>query len=609
MYNLKQKPEQRHHGGGPGSGEHQMLIPEHILQQISSRINIVDLINEYVRLTKKGSRYWGLCPFHNEKTSSFCVTPEKQVFYCFGCHKGGSAYTFIMEVEKLSFAEAARLLAKKAGVSLETMIGSQEQRKQAVKRDAFIELNQRICGSFHHLLCNSGRAAHARIYLEKRGIDAALIEEFQLGYAPKSGDWLHDFLLKKNYTPGFLKESGLFSKNGNSYFHDRIMFPIYNTKSEVVGFGGRNLSEYGPKYINSPENSYFHKGDNLYGIHRALAHIKEKSCFILVEGYTDVLALFRAGIKHCVAPLGTAFTEQQARLLKRYADKGYLLFDSDEAGMKATLRTIEILENNDIQVEVLELPRGLDPADTMKEKQGNSVLQNLLESPINGFQYILKHALTLFDADTPHGKERIFNHIFPYLRRIRSQVKQYGYMEILADALRVDKDAVWADFLHGRAADTPLRSGKEQKTKEKISIELFLMCAVSIFRQYFPKVRSILSLDDIEDETARKLYIALEECFRNDEESLDALLEKIDDQGLKELLLKKISSEEYTSNEEKIIDDSIRRIKQKSLEKKRDLIERQLKAYEKNDNNMVNIRELQMEKMYLDGELQKMKVP
>ncbi len=586
-----------------------MLIPEYLLNQISSRINIVELINEYVRLTKKGSRYWGLCPFHSEKTPSFCVTPDKQVFYCFGCHKGGSAYTFIMEVEKLSFTEATHLLAKKAGVSLESVFSSQEQRRHGVKKDAFIELNRKICGSFHHILCNTGQAAHARIYLEKRGIDAGLREEFQLGYAPKSRDWLYSFLTKKSYTPDFLKESGLFSKNGNSYFHDRIMFPIYNTKNEVVGFGGRNLSEYGPKYINSPENSYFHKGDNLYGIHRSLPYIKEKSCFILVEGYTDVLALFRAGIKHCVAPLGTAFTEQQARLLKRYAEKGYLLFDSDEAGMKATLRAIEILENNDIQVEVLELPSGQDPADTVNEKQGDTVLQNLLESPINGFQYILKHALTLFDAASPHGKERIFNYIFPYLRRIRSQVKQYGYMEMLADTLQVDKDAVWADFLHGRAVDIPVRRGKEKKTKEKISIELFLMCAVSIFRQYFPKVRSVLSLDDIEDETARNLYIALEECFRNEEESLDALLEKIDDQGLKELLLKKISSEEYRLNEEKIIEDSIRRIKQKSLEKKRDQIEKQLKAHEKDENNLVNIRELQMEKMYLDGELQRMKVP
>ncbi len=585
-----------------------MRIPEHIINQISSRINIVDLINEYVSLTKKGTRYWGLCPFHTEKTPSFCVTPEKQVYYCFGCHKGGSAYTFVMEVEKLSFTEAAHMLAKKAGIPLETLVSSGQQLKQAVKRDAFIDLNKKLCGSFHHILLHNEQAVHARTYLQKRGIEPQIQEEFQLGYAPKSKSWLHSFLLKKNYSEEFLIQSGLFSKNRSPYFYDRVIFPIYNTRNEILGFGGRNLSDFGPKYINSPETSYFHKGDNLYGIHLALPHIKEQSCFILVEGYTDVLALYKAGIRHGIAPLGTAFTDSQAKLLKRYAEKGYLLFDSDEAGMKATLRTIEILENNDLQVEVLELPAGNDPADIIAAQDGVSVLQKLLESPINGFQYILKRALTLFDASTPYGKERVLNSIFPYLRRIKTQVKQYGYLEMLADALRVDKDVIWTDFVHGKPAYSSLQNKRKREIKEKKSIELFLMFAVSIFREFFPKVRSILSLDDIEDDTARKLYIALEECFRNEEESIDALMEKIDDEGLKELLLKKISSEEYTLNHEKLIRDSIMRIKQKSLEKKRDSIEKQLQEYEKNENGFVNIRELQMEKMFLDGELQKIKV-
>lgn len=585
-----------------------MLIPEHIIDQISSHINIVELINEYVRLTKKGTRYWGLCPFHTEKTPSFCVTPEKQVFYCFGCHKGGSIYTFIMEAEKLSFTEAAHLLAKKSGIALDTLLSSQKQLKSAVKRDAYIELHKRIASSFHHILNQHEDAAFARSYLEKRGINPQTLTDFQIGYAPTSRVWLHSFLLKKNYSEDFLKKSGLFSRDNKSYFSHRIMFPIYNLKNEILAFGGRNLGDFGPKYLNSPETSYFHKGDNLYGIHLALPHIKEQKSFIVVEGYMDVLALHQTDIRHAVAPLGTALTENQAKILKRYADKAYLLFDSDEAGMKATLRAIELLENNDIQVEIFELASGKDPADMIIQKDGLTTLHKLLKSPINSFQYIINKALTLFDVKTPHGKERVFNYIFPHLRRIQSRVKQYGSIEILAEALKVDKDAVWSDFLQGKTTSSYIKRLKKPDNKDKISIELFLMIAVSIFRHYFPKVRSVLSLDDIEDDAARKLYIALEECFRKDEESVDALLEKIDDIYIKELLLKKISSEEYMLNQEKLVQDSMMRIKQKSLEKKRDLIVKQLKEYEKGKSGFVNIRELELEKMFLDDELQKIKV-
>jgi DNA primase len=585
-----------------------MLIPEHIIDQISSRINIVDLINEYVRLTKKGTRYWGLCPFHTEKTPSFCVTPEKQVFYCFGCHKGGSIYTFIMEMEKLSFTEAVHFLAKRSGIALETLLNSQKQLKNAVKRDAYIEIYKKIANSFHHILMEHEEAAHARSYMNKRGINAQTQTTFQIGYAPNSRTWLHSFLLKKNYSENFLKNSGLFSKSNNSYFYNRIMFPIYNQKSEVLAFGARNLGDFGPKYLNSPETNYFHKGAHLYGIHLALPHIKEQKSFIVVEGYMDVLALFQVGIKNVIAPLGTALTENQAKILKRYADKGYLLFDPDEAGMKATLRALELLENNDVEVEILEPSAGLDPADIILEKDGFDTLQKLLKFPINSFQYIIKKACALFDKTTPHGKERIFNYIFPHLRRLQSRVKQYSSIEILAETLNVDKDAVWSDFIQGKTTHSSIKNNRQIKNTEKISIELFLMLAVSIFRHYFPKVRSVLSLDDMEDDAARILYIALEECFRNEEESMDALLEKIDDVQVKELLLKKISSEEFMINQDKLIQSSIMRIKQKSLEKKRKLIEKQIKEHEKKESNFVNIRELQMEKMFLDEELQKIRV-
>ncbi|MCP4160846.1 MAG: DNA primase, partial [Deltaproteobacteria bacterium] len=368
-----------------------MNIPETVIQEIKDKIDIVDLVSEYVTLKPKGGQYWGLCPFHNEKTPSFSVTPEKGICWCFGCQKGGGAINFIMEIEKFGFVDAVKLLAGKVGIRLDD---EEYDSEYSGKRDAMLELYKRVSGSFNYILKSSKSADAARAYIEARGISSEILEEFQLGFAPFDFNWLYKFLIRKNYSEQFLKESGLFSKKKHSIplFMNRIIFPVFSIRDEIIGFSGRELGDHGPKYINSPETIIFHKGSQLYGISKSLREIKKTRAFVLCEGNVDVLAFHQSGVKNAIAPLGTAFTLEQAKLLKRYSDAGIVVFDGDSAGAKATAKAAILCETVGLSVSVAELPKGRDPADIM-EKDGAESLQKVLICPITTFEYLCNCAI------------------------------------------------------------------------------------------------------------------------------------------------------------------------------------------------------------------------
>ncbi|MBN2738047.1 MAG: DNA primase, partial [Spirochaetales bacterium] len=390
-----------------------MKIPESIISQIQNNLDIVDVISDYTQVQKKGGRYWAICPFHSEKTPSFSITPDKGVFYCFGCHKGGTVYTFIMEVEKLSFAEAVKFLAPRAGVEIDVQVDQKQLSHQEALRDLYARLGK----AFHHILLNNDAAAHARAYLDKRKIPREMIDLFQIGYIPGDRNWLKNFLLQKNYSAEFLFHSGLFSQKYSALypiFTNRIMFPILDRQGRTIAFGGRALDDSGPKYINSPETPIFLKKENLFGWYQAIDSIKKSEAFYLVEGYFDVIALRMAGVENTLAPLGTAFTLEQAKLLNRYVKKGYLLFDNDNAGQKATERTIEILQQTQIEINIILLEKEKDPADILLQ-EGKEELQKLLKYSINYFQYLIKRAVKHYNPDTAEGKEKIFQFLYPYV--------------------------------------------------------------------------------------------------------------------------------------------------------------------------------------------------
>ncbi|MCK5199700.1 MAG: DNA primase, partial [Spirochaetales bacterium] len=392
-------------------------------QEILDKTSIVDVVSEYLSLKQKGDRHWGLCPFHNEKTPSFSVTEDKNMFYCFGCHKGGNVFDFLIEIENLSFFEAFKRLAEKAGIEVDNNKESPEDKHKV----ALLELYNKIAGSFNYILLNKDSGEYARKYLIKRGISEETINAFKLGYAPSERFWLYDFLKNKHYSDDFLAKSGIFSKKNNriSLFSNRIMFPIINIQQDTIAFSGRKLkeSDWGGKYINSPETNIYRKGETIFGIHTAVKEIRKKKEFILVEGNFDVLAFYQSGIRNVVAPLGTAFTEKQARYLKRYASKCLIVFDPDVAGIEATLKSAVILEKYGIANYVITLPEGKDPSEIL-EKEGPEALNKLTKYPINTFEYLVKKAVDRFGIRNSEGKEAVFQFVTPYLASLGTELRK-----------------------------------------------------------------------------------------------------------------------------------------------------------------------------------------
>ena len=618
-----------------------MRVPDRLIAEIADKLSILDVVGEYVTLQKRGGRYWGLCPFHQEKTPSFTVNPDKGVYYCFGCHKGGGLYNFIMEMEKLSFVEAVRLLAEKAGVEFR-LDGSEGAEREAKEREAYLELYRRVAGSLHHILLRHKQASSARRYLVSRGVGQDALKLFGIGYAPADPAFLPAFLQEKNYSPPFLAKSGLFTQGRSAglfpLFRDRIIFPILNHRGEVVAFGGRSLGEGGgPKYLNTPETAYFHKREHLFGAPQVFQKVRDKKSFILVEGYLDVLALNQAGSENCLAPLGTALTPEQVKLLKRYSTAGLLLFDGDEAGFEATRKAAELCERLGLKIDIAPLAEGKDPAEII-EKQGPDALQKVLKCPINSFRFLLDKARVKYDFKTPEGKEGIVKFLHSFLSSVDSQVRRDGYLRILAETLEVDFDSVRTDYAraqrgqHGQGAQRGQRTagaaGREQARRDPAGRypaagrftsrvlpeterlfnrhELLTLLAVACNREHFAELRKSVALEDLENEQARMLYIALEECFRSDESTLEAFLERVEDEELRQLVLEKNTAGEFKENLDYYIQGSIASLKKKILEKKRDHIQSLLNR--NNNEEPAKVKELQAEKIFLDEELQNLRV-
>lgn len=355
---------------------HVDLIPEETIEEVRMRTDIVEVISEYVTLQRKGKNYWGLCPFHSEKTPSFTVTPEKQMFYCFGCNVGGNIFTFLMKKENWSFVESVKSLASRYGVSLPEKEQSPHEREENRQRRRFEEINEWAASYFHDLLLRLPEGEPGRVYFAKRGIDQETMKSFRLGYAPERWDGLLGYMQERGVRPHELAGAGLavekesHSKDGQQQYYDRfrnrVLFSILDRRKQPIAFGGRVLDDSVPKYLNSPENIFFNKGHNLYGMHRAHQGIREEGYALLVEGYMDVIALQNAGFPNAVASLGTALTKDQAKLLRRYTLRVVLLYDSDAAGIQAAFRGGEILHDAGVRVDVLTLTGAKDPDEYLK---------------------------------------------------------------------------------------------------------------------------------------------------------------------------------------------------------------------------------------------------
>lgn len=419
-----------------------MYYPEELIEEVRMKNDIVDVISGYVRLQKKGSSYFGLCPFHNEKSPSFSVSRGKQMYYCFGCGAGGNVFTFLMEYENFSFIEAVKFLADRAGVELPEMEYSKEAKEKAGLRATLLEINK-VAAQYFYVQLKTEQGKTAYTYLTNRELSDDTIKAFGLGYSNKYSNDLFQYLRKKGYSEDLIRQAGLINtdeKNGvYDKFWNRVMFPIMDVNNRVIGFGGRVMGDGKPKYLNSPETAIFDKSRNLYGLNRA--RTSRKPYLLICEGYMDVISLHQAGFTNAVASLGTALTTGHASLIKRYVQEVYLTYDSDEAGTKAALRAVPILKEAGISAKVIRMDPYKDPDEFIKNL-GADEFEKRIGSARNGFLFSLEILAKNYDMESPEGKTAFFKETAKRLMGFEDELERNNYIEAVAKSYRVSEESL-----------------------------------------------------------------------------------------------------------------------------------------------------------------------
>ena len=486
-----------------------MRYEENLIEEIRERNDIVDVISSYVNLKKKGADYFGLCPFHNERTPSFSVSRNKQMFYCFGCHKGGNVYTFLMEYNRMSFYEAMEDLAGRAGIEIpEREMTDQERRAQ----DARIRLKEmnRYAAVYYHAVLKSPRGARAMDYLKNRGLTDETINHFGLGYADIGRDHLYHYLKDKGFSDEEMKDSSLVTidsvKGSYDRFFNRVMFPIMDVSRRVIGFGGRVMGEGEPKYLNSRETVLFDKGRNLYGLQYAKQ--SRERALILCEGYMDVISLHQAGFTNAVAPLGTAFTTGQASLLKRYTKEVVLSFDSDGAGVNAALRALPMLREAGLSARVLSMKPCKDPDELIKE-YGAQEYEKRIKEAAAGRMFEMEILEGQYDQTDPEGRTRFIRAIAEKLAGIDEAVERGVYMDAAANRFMVRRadleelvnkmgrilDRSRANQQYKKAPETESRRETRRQNQKNQPQKLLLTYLVEK-PEIYPGIRQVVGPED-----------------------------------------------------------------------------------------------------------------
>lgn len=492
-----------------------MYYSDEIIEKIREQSDIISIISEYTALTRKGSSHVGLCPFHNEKTPSFSVSDDKQMYYCFGCGAGGNVFTFVMQKENMTFPEAVQFLAEKAHIDLDGMEKQYDDGGRANKKALFLEIYKKAARYYYYSL-NQRENEHALNYFYQRGISQEVIKHFGLGYAPADYNIFYRMMKQEGYEDEDLVESGLFIKSKSKgvvfdRFSDRVMFPIFNINKKVVAFGGRILGEGQPKYLNSPESLLFDKSRTLYGLH--IARQEKHPYYILVEGYMDVIAMHVAGFTQTVASLGTAFTEGHARLLKRHTEQVVILYDSDGAGKKAALRAIPILRSQGIQVKVLQLEDSKDPDEFLK-KHGADEMRKLLEEAESHVWFRIKEIESQYHLDLPDERVKFLQEIAKLLGNLESSIEQNIYTKEIAMKYQVSLDALEAEIkkYFVTKQNIPVKQApqvKEQLGTGTIPMQLEFLCAVYNYPNIYSYIASYIEADLFEEGLIRELAAAL----------------------------------------------------------------------------------------------------
>ena len=555
-----------------------MRYSEELIEEVRSRNDIVDVISGYVKLKKSGSNYFGLCPFHNEKSGSFSVSPSKQMYYCFGCGAGGNVITFIMEYENYTFMEAVRMLAERAGIELPQMEETPEERKSRDIRSQLLEINKLAAVYYFHQL-RGQNGSTAMNYLKKRELSDETIQRFGLGYSSMYSDDLYRYIKSKGYKDDILKESGLFTYGDGKVtdkFWNRVMFPIMDMNNRVIGFGGRVMGDGKPKYLNSPETKLFDKSRNLYGLN--IARTSRKPNIIICEGYMDVISLHQAGFNQAVASLGTALTSGQASLMKRYTDQVLITYDSDGAGVKAALRAIPILKEAGLTTKVINMKPYKDPDEFIKGL-GAEAFQERIDKAQNSFMYEISAMEQNYDLTDPDSKTRFFNEVAGRIVGFDEELERNNYIEAVADKYMVSMDALKAMVGNygnrvGIVKDRPdsRRTSSSRKEKEDgiSQAQKILLTWLVQDMSLYPKVAAYLSPDDFIEEPFHDVAVRLYEQLDNGQINPAAIISTFDDgetqKKVASIFNRELAEELSDSERERALNQTVKKIKKNSLD-------------------------------------------
>ena len=589
---------------------------ESVLESIKSRLTMSEVVSPYVRLTRKGDRYWGLCPFHQDKNPSFTVVDNGGsnggFFKCFACGKGGGLFQFIQEIEHVSFPEAVEMLAKQAGVELKEE--SEEEKKLQDRKKATSDMYNRVCAYLHQYLLKSPQAQKAREYIARRGITEETCEKFQIGYAPAQNDFFYSLLSRQNYSDDLLSSSGFFFRGSfNGFFRDRVMFPIRTWQGNCVAFSGRDMTGVSDrKYMNSSDSLIYSKRNVLFGFYESLPALKEKKQIIICEGNFDVISLHQAGLNYSCATCGTALTPEQIKMIKRYCDKIYLLFDSDAPGQQATRKAVILCQQNDLPCFVMKI-EGAKDASELLENQGAQAVLDCCVNSIPGFSYLVTSALKLYDIRQPKGKTDVLKEVKPYLDATASGIERQEYIRYLSERLRVSEDQLLSDYQRLSTNDEPRQQNPTpaiavKYNPLKISTQLNAMLILLKRRDRFESFRNEIKPCDITDEAAKRLYTVLEDASRQEIRTDDMVLQMISDPELRNLAAEAFTSELFERMDvDKTLKDAVYQLKLAKLEEQRSAVQRMLSSGEMDLMDETEFADLIQRKSVLDKEILELK--
>ena len=494
-----------------------MFLSEDKISEIKDGCSIVEVISDYISLKKSGVNYKGLCPFHAEKTPSFIVNEEKKIFHCFGCGASGNIFNFLMKFEHLSFPDAVKEAARRAGISLPLRMDEFKSEEKAEGNAELLKINQSASDYFREILHTSKEGERGRKYLVKRGIDKGIAEEFKLGFAPNRWDGLLTFLSDKGILREDLQRLGLVipredRKGFYDRFRNRLIFPIADFKGRVVGFGGRAIEAEEPKYMNSPDSPVYTKGYHVYGLHVSLPSIRKTDQAIIVEGYFDLLSMYQHGIKNVVATLGTALTPHQIKLLKRYTKNLIIIFDSDEAGEKAAMRSLPLFLDEGISPQMVLLPAGFDP-DTFTQKDNGEAIRNKLREPLSLLDVFFGQVFTANDAYSIKGKLKIIEAVVPMVSRIRDRTERELYIQRVSQRLGVKEEIIFQKMKREDRSERSESTGKALELSEARKVEKMMVRLMMYYPQMIPQIQKEAITDDLSTDSCRKLVAIIIDKF------------------------------------------------------------------------------------------------